>query len=42
MDNAGADFAIFADFLELDFAFDVFRFGTAMFTPPFPITTILL
>jgi len=35
MDNAGAVFAIFADFLELDLAFDVLRFGTAILTPPF-------
>jgi len=36
MDNAGADLTMFADFLELVLAFEVFRFGTAISTPPFP------
>jgi hypothetical protein len=41
-DNAGADFTIFADFLELVFALDVFLFGTAMLTPPFSDINFLI
>jgi hypothetical protein len=39
-DRAGADIFMFGALLESLFAFDVFRFGTAMLSPPRIVLTL--